>query len=186
MRSRRAGHLVARPLNCGVRRHVGFIAKLLGAAPKSEWGGLRLDRPDAWEVSATQDRLRFLRALPTLLRRPCALYFEGTTELGVEKLLAAHAIKDPERIAIGTIWPRPKRFHVPCTVEFLQTLARQLESEAKPYLCTHLHAYAPGSVLLEWHDAFGSDPMRVSREIEEAAVSAFAQALQTGYVASGA
>lgn len=164
---------------------MGLIAKLLGAAPKSEWGGLRLDKPEVWEVSPTQDRARFLRALPTLFRRPCVLYLEGTTEIGVEQLLTAHAIKDPEQIAIGTIWPRPKRFHVPCTAEFLQTLAQQLESEADPYLCTHLHAYAPGRVQLEWHDAFGSDPMRVSREIEEAAVSAFAQALQTGYVASG-
>ena len=183
---RRASYGSAPPLNCGVRRHVGFIAKLLGAAPKSEWGGLRLDQPDAWEVGPTQDRPRFLRALPTLLRRPCTLYLEGTTELGVEQLLAGNGIKDPERIAIGTIWPRPKRFHVPCTGEFLQALAQQLESEPKPYLCTHLHAYAAGSVLLEWHDAFASDPMRVSREIDEAAVSAFAAALGTGYTASGA
>jgi hypothetical protein len=74
---------------------------------------------------------------------------------------------------------------VPCTSELLETLAQRLESEPNPYLCTHLHAYAAGSVLLEWHDAFESDPMRVSREIEEAAVSAFAGALGTGYTASG-
>src|SRR5262245_45106463 len=122
MHMRRAGQVVTRPLNCGVRRHVGFIARLLGAAPKSEWDGLRLDRPDAWEVGPMQDPLRFLNALPRLLRRPCTLYLEGTTELGVEQLLARHVIDNPERIAIGTIWPRPKRFHVPCTAEFLQTL----------------------------------------------------------------
>jgi hypothetical protein len=164
---------------------MGLLATLLGAAPKSEWGGLHLEEAGAWEVEPTRDQPTFLRALPKLLPDGSRLYFEGTTEREVEHFLSARTVLDPEKIAIGTVWPRPKRYHVPYSEDLVHALAELLEKTSISYLCTHVHAYIRGKVLLEWHDAFDSDPVRISRSLDEAAVSAFAAALRTGYSRSG-
>jgi len=164
---------------------MGLIATLLRAVPRSEWDGLQLEEP-AWEINSTGDRAKFLRTLPMLLPGGSYLYLEGTTEPSVERFLAARTVTNPERIAIGTIWPKPKRYHVPCTAELAEALAQVLDAQASPYLSTHVHACVVGKVLLEWHDAFETDPMRVSRDIDEAAVSAFAMALGKEYTRGGA
>ena len=160
---------------------MGLLARILGIAPRSEWDGLSLDESSAWEVEPTKSRAAFLLALPQLLPSDSVVYFEGTSEAEVEDLLERNIVPHPARIAIGTIWPRPKTYHVPCTAEVMASLAQIIESRSEPYLCTHIHAYKVQKVLLEWHDAFETDPMRISRSIDEAAVSAFASALGVGY-----
>ena len=74
---------------------------------------------------------------------------------------------------MGTIWPRPKVFHVPATVTILTELARIMKHHAEPELAIHFHVYRNNSVLLEWHDAF-SQPMLMSGAIPEEKVKVFA------------
>jgi hypothetical protein len=160
---------------------MGFLSKLLRVAPKSEWGGISLDEPNSWEVDPTKDHSKFVRALPTLLPADAIVYFEGTTEPEVEGFLETNRVSDPQKVAIGTIWPVPKRFHVRCSPETMASLALLLDDRSVAYLCTHIHAYRNGKMLMEWHDAFETDPVRISRQINENTIASFADLLGESY-----
>ena len=84
--------------------------------------------------------------------------------------MAAHAVPEPVHIALGTIWPKPRVFHVPATSATLGRLAEIMEHHAEPELAVHFHAYKDGSVLLEWHDAF-SQQMLVTGSLSDEAVA---------------
>ena len=74
---------------------------------------------------------------------------------------------------MGTIWPRPKVFHVPATATALTELAKIMGHHAEPELAVHFHVYRNESVLLEWHDAF-SQPMLMSGAIPEEKIKVLA------------
>ena len=78
---------------------------------------------------------------------------------------------------MGTIWPRPNVFHLSLTAEVMQALTAFLEVHPAGYFCTHCHVYSDGRMLLQWHDAFGSDPMYISRVLEGDHVRDFAAKL---------
>jgi hypothetical protein len=160
---------------------MGLFAKFFGAVPKSERGGLSLDDSAAWEVGPTTNASQFLRALSRLLDTHSIIYFEGTTDLAVEQFLEKNKTPNPEKLAIGTIWPRPKIYHMPYTAERISALADLIDTNQVAHLCTHIHAYTGKKVLVEWHDAFGTDPMRISLSLKETSVSGFAQALGSRY-----
>lgn len=156
---------------------MGFLARLFGAVPKKEWGGLRLAETDPWCVSPTRDVERFVRALPHLMPSGSVVYFEDTAEPHVRRYLASVSVPSPVRVAVGTIWPRPDCYHVPLTAETMEALAAFLEKNPAGFFCAHCHVYHDGVVLLEWHDAFIDDPMYISRTISAGAVAGFAHAL---------
>lgn len=156
---------------------MGFLARLFGAVPKEEWGGIRLSDAEPWYVSPTRDVPCFVRALPSLMPAESVAYFEGTAESHVGRYLQSVSVPAQARVAIGTIWPRPDCYHVPLTGEAMENLAAFLEQNPAGFFCTHCHVYRDGVVLLEWHDAFIDDPMYISREISADAVAGFAQAL---------
>ena len=84
------------------------------------------------------------------------------------------------RVALGTIWPRPDRYHVSLTPQNMEAMAAFLEAKPAGYFCSHCHVYEAGRVLLQWHDAF-SDPVYGSRRIGAETVSMFAAALDSAY-----
>lgn len=157
---------------------MGFLARLFGAVPKEEQGGIQLMDTEPWCVSATRDVERFVRALPLLMPSGSVVYFEDTAEPHVRQYLQSVSVPAQAQIAIGVIWPRPDRYHVPLTAGTMESLAAFLEQNPAGFFCTHCHVYRDGVVLLEWNDAFiGDDPMYVSRKIGADAVARFAQAL---------
>ena len=157
---------------------MGFLARLLGAVPKEERNGIRLDEPDPWRVSPTKDVERFLRALPSLVPDGSIAYFEDTAESHVAEYLRQVSIPGEAQLAVGTLWPKPDIYHVPVTVDSMQALATFLEEHPAGVLfCSHCHAYRNGLVLVQWHDAFIDDPIYISRTIGPEVVSAFAQTL---------
>jgi hypothetical protein len=158
-----------------------MFARILGAAPRNEWDGLRFSDSSYWQVQGTRDAAAFLNALPQLLPSGSILYFEGTTERPVSDFLVVRALAAPERIAIGTIWPRPRRYHVPFSEQLVAALEAIVRSTPIAYLCTHVHAYKARSMLLEWYDAFGADPMRISSTLTESSVQSFAARLGKDY-----
>ena len=156
---------------------MGFLARLFGAVPKEEWGGIHLTDVEPWCVGPTRDVGRFVRALPSLMPSGSVVYFEDTAEAHVARYLQSVSVPAQLRVAIGTIWPRPDGYHVPLTAETMENLAAFLEQNPAGFFCTHCHVYRDGVVLLQWHDAFINDPMYISRSIGADAVAGFAQAL---------
>ena len=156
---------------------MSILSRLFGAVSKADRQGVRLQDPEPWEVSPTRDVQRFLRALPLLAPEGAVVYFEGTGEKHVGEFLSRISVPAPVPVAVGTIWPTPDRHHVMLTAQSMDELATFLEERPAGYFCTHCHVYRDGSVLLEWHDAFIDDPMRISHTVPPEVVQAFAQAL---------
>jgi hypothetical protein len=156
---------------------MGILGRLLGWVAAPDRAGIQLREHDPWEVAGTRDVKCFLRALPLIAPTGAFAYFEGTAEPHVAEYLRGISIAPPVQVALGTIWPRPDRYHVPISAQTMEALASFLEARPAGFLCMHCHVHDGASVLLEWHDAFGTDPMRVSRRIGAQTVGKFAAAL---------
>jgi hypothetical protein len=151
---------------------------MFGRQKKSELS-LNFERSPIWEVDATEDAGKYLRSLRQLEISDVVAYFEGTTEREIEHFLELHKAANPEPIAVGTIWPIPTKYHMPLDSDLLAELA-QLVDHLKSYFCTHTHIYVPGRVILQWHDAFGTDAMYLGA-IAENRVAEFASAIGVSY-----
>jgi hypothetical protein len=160
---------------------MSVLARFFGAVPKKERGGIRLEEGEPWRVGPTKDVERFIRALPLLVPEDSVAYFEGTGESHVAEYLRSVSILQQSTVAIGTIWPRPDRYHVPLTVHTMEALAAFLDEKPAGYFCAHCHVYRNGRILLQWHNAFTNDPIYVSGTIPGETVASFAQALGSSY-----
>jgi hypothetical protein len=160
---------------------MGFLARIFGAVPREEQGGIRLEEAEPWQVSATKDVERFLRALPLLFPEGAVAYFEATGEAHVAEYLSRVSVPAQAQVAVGTIWPRPDCYHVPLSSATMEAFAQFLEQRPAGYVCTHCHVYRDRAVLLEWHDAFDSDPIYVSRVISREKIAEFAERLGSSH-----
>jgi hypothetical protein len=157
---------------------MGWLAKLLGATPKEELQGIRLDTSQRfWELDGRTDFSHLLRALGGLLPKGSILYFEGGSSVKpLVDFFHAHEIPEQSRVAVAILWPRPTCYHILATPENLQELAELAERHAAPELAVHFHVYRNAEVLLEWHDAF-DQPMLLSGTLPSGKVRAFAETL---------
>ena len=138
---------------------MGWLTDWLGLTTKAERKGVRLDylRPHR-AIEGPQTFSQLFRALDGWLPDGSVLYFEsGSPSAEIESFMAEHAIPEQIHIALGTIWPKPRVFHVPATNATLSRLAGIMEHHACPQLAVHFHVYRDGAVLLQWHDAFGQE-----------------------------
>jgi len=138
-----------------------------------------------WELSSPKDFSSFLQGLPELFKGDTILYLEGGRP--PEKLKAFfdnQCISENTIIPHGTIWPRPKVFHLPITIENINELSELTESCAEPEVAVHAHVYKNNKLLLQWYDAF-ADPLFIASEIKEHQIKAFATALQVNYINKG-
>ena len=72
---------------------------------------------------------------------------------------------------------------MPISQPNLDGLATLAETHAAPEIADHLHVYKDGKVLLEWYDAFSTDPCYVSMDIPEENVRAFCHSIGAHYEA---
>ena len=160
---------------------MSWFARLLGYVPERERQGISLNRRSAWwELNGIRDVPAFLRCLGQLFGEHMVLYLEGTSADDVQAFLRARAAANTSRVAMGTIWPRPRVFHMPLTAENLTGLAELAEHHAAPEVCRHLHVYQGQTVWLEAYD-FPDDPVCVSGEAAEDLLKAFCVALGCRY-----
>lgn len=161
---------------------MGLLAKIFGAVSREEMKGIRLDVTRGfWEVFGDTDFPTLLAALPDLLPEDCVLYFEGGSPRDeLLEFLNAHGVPERAHVAYGTIWPKPRVFHLPAAPETIRCLAGLMKSCVYSELANHFHVYRNGCVLLEWHDAF-TQPMLLSGELPEHRVRAFAERLHMSY-----
>ena len=158
-----------------------WLSKILNYVPKSERVGLALDLSNAWRLEPVSDASVFLQALPALQLSSAVLYLEGTTDGAVAKCLEEYAVKPTVKIAPGTVWPRPDIYHVPMSHDVLNRLGRIVDDKGAAFLAFHVHVYANGEVVLQWHDAFESIPFYVSSRIDEQRIKDLAEQLGVGY-----
>ena len=152
---------------------MGWLARLFGAAPKEEMEGVHLDtRQPCWEVDSPTTFSAVLRALRGWLPEDAILYIEGGSPgAQIGDFLTAHSVPERAHLAMGTIWPRPKVFHVPASPTTLTELAEVMEHHAAPAI--HFHVYRDRTILLQWYDAF-CDPILLIGSIPEDQVRVFA------------
>jgi len=152
---------------------MGWLRDRLGLTTKAERHGVQLDASAPHrEILGPRDFPRLLRALDGWLPEGSILYFEGgSPDAEIEAFMAAHAVPESVHLALGTIWPKPRVFHVPAVSATLKRLAEIMERHAEPELAVHFHAHRDGVVLLEWHDAF-SQQMLVAGSVSDEATAA--------------
>jgi hypothetical protein len=154
---------------------MGLIARIFGAVSREEMSGICLDTAHPfWELSGKTDFPPLLAALPDLLPDGCTLYFEGGCPSGeLLGFLREHGIPERAHVACGTIWPKPKVFHLSAAGETTGRLGDLMRSCAHPELAIHFHVYRDQSVLMAWYDAF-SGPMLLAGGLPEQKVRTFA------------
>jgi len=158
---------------------MGWFANLFGYRNPP---GIRLDFQNAWEVSAPKDISVFIRMLAEIMPPKAIVYLESTaTPLHVTRILEVMECEPQVHVARGTIWPKPRCFHVPMIQKNLNTIADLLEKNAQPEVCDHFHVYAESKVLLEWHDAFYNYPFLVDRQISEEKLKCFCNSVGSSY-----
>ncbi len=146
---------------------MGWLRNFLSLTTREEPAGLRLESSGHRELKGPTTFVELFRALDGWLPEASILYFEsGYPDAEIEALMAEHGIPEQAHIALGTIWPRPRVFHVPATSETLRKLTDIMERHAEPQLAVHFHVYRDGAVMLEWHDAF-SQPMLIVGSVPE-------------------
>jgi hypothetical protein len=157
---------------------MNWLARLLNWVPKEDREGIELDlRLPHWVLSSPKEFPPFLRALVDLLPEGAIAYLEGGhPPEDLASFLKERSIPEVSHMAMGTIWPRPRIFHVPATPENLLRLAEIAEHCAEPEVAIHFHVYKDDQVLLQWYDAFAA-PMYVSKEIPEEKAREFCEKL---------
>lgn len=159
-----------------------WFRKLIGAASKQELSDLCLDltRP-YWELQGPPTFVDLFSILRGWLPPGSMLYLEGGyPDSELLAFLESHAVPGQVHIALGTIWPRPRVFHLPAEPSTLDGLCRLMDHHAEPELAIHFHVYRGEQILLEWHDAF-SQPLLLHGDMPEERVRQLAEAFGGTY-----
>lgn len=159
---------------------MGFLAKLFRVRTNDHLQGTSLGAEPAWSVTGIDDASEFFRLLPSLIPSGSVLFLEGVYSDAIIDYLKQHPSEHRLKIAGGTIWPKPRCFHILITEETALDLARLSESCANPEVCSHLHVYRDEQVLASWYDAF-DDPLRISTSIPEERIQELCRKLDRAY-----
>ena len=158
---------------------MGWFAKLFGYTTPP---GIRIDFQNAWEVSAPKNISAFIRKLTEIMPPGAILYLESTSSPShITRILDKIECEPQAQVARGTIWPKPRCFHIPMTEKNLNAISELLENNAQPEVCDHFHIYAENMILLEWHDAFFNDPFLVTGQISEEKLKVFCDSIRSSY-----
>jgi hypothetical protein len=161
---------------------MNFITKILNVVPRIEREGIAMksDEP-TWKLKKVNRITSFFQALSSFVPDGSMLYLEGGTHPR-KLLLFLEKVSIPEQLHIemGTIWPRPKTFHVPATCEILYELANLSEGLVPQEVAVHIHVYHNGKVILQWYDAF-MDNLYISKNIPEDKVASFCNIISSQY-----
>lgn len=140
--------------------------------------GIALGEETRWVISGITDFETFFRNVSTLLpEKDSILYLEGTaTAPDVQSFLNKHAGAPLAKIRDGTIWPRPHKWHIRISRDFLNQLEMIASRHTTPEIADHCHIYTTDGMILQWFDACDSDcPIGLARTVNEVQARAFAK-----------
>ncbi len=161
---------------------MNWLSKIFNYVPKEKSSGISLDRKTPyWVIKGFRDFPIFIRSLSNLFPKDSVLYLEGSSIADdVQEFLEMRKSKETTKVAIGTIWPRPKAFHMKLTDENISGLATLAENHAGPEICDHLHVYKNNNVLLEAHDV-GDQCISLNGQLSEDQIKALCTKLGSEY-----
>ncbi len=119
-----------------------------------------------WEVEGPKTFVDLFKSLQGWVEKGDVLYFEGgTPDTIISNFMEKYSIPAKLNVGLGTIFPKPKIYHVPAKPDFIKILIDMMENHAEPELAVHFHIYRDDKIILEWHDAF-SQPMLLGNILE--------------------
>lgn len=137
----------------------GFWRQLYRPGPLS---GATLEGARAWVVSPPPRPIWLASAFRMLLSDHGVAALEGvSTHLEVKRTLQPRVVTPALEMRPGTLYPTPEWLHVRDTTDALRILNELVNTVAGPEVCDHLYGYEGGTLLFEWHDAFG-DPIQLA------------------------
>jgi len=139
--------------------------------------GITLAAGPCWEISVPAKPDLFIRQLSQLIPENALLYLEGNPVPDVRAFLDMRNVPVDLQVARGTLRPRPEVFYVRATAEHLEGVAELFEHHSVPEVCYHFHVLLGGRIVLQWHDAFGKDPLHIAGDISADKVESLARGL---------
>jgi hypothetical protein len=155
---------------------MAWLDRLLSAVFQKHLAGHRLEDPNPIALRLPHEPARFIRALPELAGPSAFLYCEGTTEGYVADWLKDHCVEPRLKIALGTLMPPSDTYHIPLQPDLLTEFAILIDARRILVPVIHVHLYDDDRVMLEWHDAFGDDPVLLSHRLPLERIRAFMRA----------
>lgn len=142
------------------RRRAGEAVSVAGSGEAISLGGER-----AINLGLIRDLYALLVAIDEVMPAGAVLYLEGTSIVpNIQAFLETHQAQESQLVVRGTLWPRPKTYHLPLTGSNLSQLRELAERHAEPEICDHLVVYRGDEVLVSAYDA-GSSHVYVSRDL---------------------
>ena len=146
--------------------------------------GIYIQSGRGWKISGggTRDHRSVFLHLGAMVPDGSILYLEAPCDSSCEPQYLQ--IEVPEnirsKVRIGTIYPKPRFFHVPAVGATFELLTDLSKTRCGPEVCVHFVVYKSGEVLVSAYDAF-SDPIFCSARISESAVRNFSAAVGGTY-----
>jgi hypothetical protein len=147
-----------------------------GSAAGSRKGiPLQVERPIS--LGPIRDLYALLATIDDVMPAESVLYLEGTSIVPeIRAFLQSHGAEKTQSVARGTLWPRPRSYHLPLSGSNLSQLRQLAARHAEPEICDHLVVYQADQVLLSAYDA-GSSHVYVSRDLLPETVEALRRRL---------
>jgi hypothetical protein len=117
--------------------------------------GIGLHPEDSVDMGPVRDIAALARAIGVLPDESTVYLEENNMAKEVREVVERFAVESSTTVQRGTIWPKPRIYHVPAGPEFLAALEDLAESHAIPEIGDHLVVYAGGQVLLAAYDLGG-------------------------------
>lgn len=161
---------------------MSWLSKIINYVPAAERRGISLDERNCWRIDLKKSDISlFIREMGILFPRASVVYLEGTAiDPDIQEYLRSIRAEKTTKLEMGTIWPRPRVFHIPLFDEHLQKLAEFTDTHAMPEVCDHLHVYKDDEVLLQGHDIWDKI-VYVSNRIDEGLIKEFCARVKCKY-----
>ena len=135
-----------------------------------------------WEVSSCSDFPALLCQFESLFPQGSIIYIEGSSrKKDVIKYFQGHSSDDLVKVRVGTLWPKPRIYHVPITKESMHDLIALAKKYYPLEIAHHIHVYNGSKVLMQWYDAFSNAPMCFSQDFNEDSIKCFCRNLNLEY-----
>lgn len=158
-----------------------WLYKLFNAVPPSERKGITLTDP-FWEVTPIENIESLLLALPLLVPDNSILYLEDVgLRDNLRSFLEKINIVNNTKVAMGTIWPKPKCYQILITEKSMKELSEIANKYVPCEVASHVHVYKDNNMLLQWFDAIINEPIYMSKNIAEETVKEFCKKTGTIY-----
>ena len=158
------------------------IIKAIGLrSTQTDTARLNYVEAPSWEIDAPSDCILFFRNIAKIMPEGSVLFIEGTNICEeAEKFYKQQNLHCDLRFVAGTIWPKPRFYHIPIRRTTVEKIAELAGTHAWPEICDHLRIHDGNRLLLHWFD-FPHDPIIITGTIGEMEIRTFCEQLVTEY-----